>query len=248
MSDETKAVVVEVNGRKAWLIDGRILPYIAGGSGANDPPKDPPSDPPSDPPAVKKVDMTQVELDALIDKKYSDAHTKAEARAQIEIDALKIELEASKVSKKPNDPPKKGNDDLTALTEKIAVLEADKIKGFQVSSESNIIAAASDLKAVDARQVYALVRSSVLIADDGTRTVVNSEKKPRITEGGQPMTEKELVVEFLANNQHHVQASGKSGSGSKTPDFNDTSAEDLSKLPLVEQLTAIREAKAAQNE
>ena len=200
-----------------------------------------------------KIEFTeeqQAHIDKLINTKFVDVNTKlaearteAEAKSQIEIDALNVKLEeALKTSKKPSDPPKKGNEDLTALTEKIAVLEADKIKGFQVSSESNIIAAASDLKAVDAHQVYALVRSSILIADDGTRTVVNSEKKLRITEGGQPMTEKELVAEFLTNNQHHVQASGKTGSGSKTPGFGENDNEDLSKLPLVEQLTAVRAA------
>ncbi len=243
MSDGTKAEVIEVNGRKSWLIDGRVLPYIAGGSPGGDPPKDPPSDPPADPPA--KVEFTpeqQAHVDSIINKKFADVHTKAEAKAQGAIDELKAEIETLKVSKEPGKKENKGNEDLTALTEKIAVLEADKIKGFQVSSESNIIAAASDLKAVDARQVYELVRSSILIADDGTRTVVNSEKKPRITEGGQPMTEKELVAEFLTNNQHHVQASGKVGSGSQAPGFGEDNNEDLSKLSLEDQLTAVRAA------
>ena len=200
-----------------------------------------------------KIEFTeeqQTHIDKLISTKFVDvnakfaeAHTKAEAESQVEIDALKTELEALKTGKKTTKSLEEGNEDLTALTEKIAVLEADKIKGFQVSSESNIIAAASDLKAVDARQVYALVRSSILIADDGTRTVVNSDKKPRITEGGQPMTEKELVAEFLTNNQHHVQASGKTGSGSKTPGFGEDNNEDLAKLSLEDQLTAVRAAK-----
>jgi hypothetical protein len=193
-----------------------------------------------------KVEFTpeqQEHIDSMFNRKFAEVSAKSEAKSQEEIDSLKVELEALKVSKKPSDPPKKGNEDLTALTEKIAVLEADKIKGFQISSESNIIAIASDLKAVDARQVYSLVRSSVLIADDGTRTVVNSEKKPRITEGGQPMTEKELVAEFLTNNQHHVQASGKTGSGSQAPGFGESHDEDISKLSLEDQLTAVRAAK-----
>ena len=241
MSDGTKAVAIKVNGRDAWLIDGIVVPRICGGT--DDPPKDPPADPP---PKVEFTPEQQAHIDKLIGTKFADAHTKAEAKAQVEIDAMKIELEALKTSKKTNDPPKKGNEDLTALTEKIAVLEADKIKGFQVSSESNIIAAASDLKAVDARQVYALVRSSILIADDGTRTVVNSENKPRITEGGQPMTEKELVAEFLTANQHFVQASGKIGSGSHKPGFGESHEEDLMKLAPAERLTAVRKLKAAQ--
>jgi hypothetical protein len=244
MSDETKAVATEIDGRKVWLFeDGTILPYIAGGSGANDPPKDPPADPPKEP---AKVDMTQPELDALIDKKFAEAHTKAEAKSQIEIDALKTELEALKTTK-PKETKKEGNEDLTALQEKIAVLEADKIKGFQTSCESNIISAASELKAINPRQVFDLIEKQIKIADDGTRTVINSEGQPRINGEGQPFSEKELVSEFLTSNQHFVQASGKTGSGSQQPGFGVSSDEDISKLPLVEQLTKVREANAAKN-
>jgi hypothetical protein len=243
MSDETKAVMVKVDGRDAWLIDGVIVPRICGGT--EDPHKDPPADPPKEP---AKVDMTQPELDALIDKKFAEAHTKAEAKAQIEIDALNVKLEeALKVTKKPDDKQNKSNEDLTALQEKIAVLEADKIKGFQISSESNIISAASDLKAVNSRQVYDLLKSQIKIADDGTRTVINSEGQPRINADGQPFSEKELVAEFLTSNQHFVQASGKTGSGSHSPEFGGSSEEDLMKLPPVERLTVIRAAKAAKN-
>lgn len=243
MSDETKAVLVKVDGRVAWLIEGRLLPYIAGGAPDNDPPKDPPADPPKEPAKVEFTAEQQAHFDAVIKAKFAEAHTKAEAKSQLAIEALKTELEALKNPKK-GEPQNKGNEDLTALQEKIAVLEADKIKGFHISSESNIISAASDLKAINSRQVYDLLKSQIKIADDGTRTVINSEGQARMTEAG-PMTEKELVIEFLANNQHFVQASGKTGSGSQAPSFGESHEEDLLKLRPVERLTALRELKAA---
>jgi hypothetical protein len=244
MSDETEAVLVKVGGRDAWLIDGVIVPRICGGT--DDPPKDPPADPPKEPAKVEFTAEQQAHFDAVIKAKFAEAHTKAEAKSQLAIDALKTELEALKTAK-PKEPQNKGNEDLTALQDKIAVLEADKIKGFQISSESNIISAASDLKAVNSRQVYDLLKSQIKIADDGTRTVINSEGQPRINADGQPFSEKELVAEFLTSNQHFVQASGKTGSGSQQPGFGVSSDEDISKLPLVEQLTKVREAKAAKN-
>jgi hypothetical protein len=252
MSDETKAVLVKVGSRDAWLIEGRLLPYIAGGApgGDGDSGGDGGGDGNGDSEGDKKIVFTddqQAHIDKLISNKYADAHTKAEAKAQLAIDALKVELEEIKTTKKPDDKQNKGNEDLTALQEKIAVLEADKIKGFQASSESNIISAASDLKAVNSRQVYDLLKSQIKIADDGTRAVINSEGQPRINADGQPFSEKELVAEFLANNQHFVQASGKTGSGSQQPGFGESGDEDISKLPLVEQLTKVREAKAAKN-
>jgi hypothetical protein len=242
MSDETKAVLVKVGGRDAWLIDGIIVPRICGGT--DDPPKDPPSDPPKDPAKVEFTPEQQAHFDSVINAKFAEAHTKAEAKAQVEIDAMKAELEALKNPKK-DEPQNKGNEDLTALQQKIEVLEADKIKGFQIACESNIISAASELKAINPRQVFDLVEKQVKIADDGTRTVINSEGQPRINADGQPFSEKELVAEFLANNQHHVQASGKVGSGSQAPEFGGSSEEDLMKLPPVERLTVIRAAKAA---
>jgi hypothetical protein len=103
------------------------------------------------------------------------------------------------------------------------------------------------LKAINPRQVFDLIQRQIDIAPDGKRTVVNSEGQPRINAEGQPVTEKELVAEFLTNNQHFVQASGKTGAGSQQPGFGESSDEDISKLPLVEQLTKVREAKAAKN-
>jgi hypothetical protein len=249
MSDETKAVLVKVGGRDAWLIEGRLLPYIAGGApeGDGDGGGDGGGDGNGDGDGDKKIvftDEQQAHIDKLISNKYADAHTKAEAKSQLAIDALKVELEALKTTKK-EDPKNKGNEDLTALQDKIAVLEADKIKGFQISSESNIISAASDLKAVNSRQVYDLLKSQIKIADDGTRTVINSEGQPRINGDGQPFSEKELVAEFLTSNQHFVQASGRTGSGSHSPEFGGASEEDLMKLPAIERLTVIRAAKAA---
>jgi hypothetical protein len=184
----------------------------------------------------------QAHVDSIINKKFADVHTKAEAKAQGAIDELKAEIETLKTSKEPGKKENKSNDDLTALQDKISVLEADKTKGFHTSSESNIIAEASDLKAVNSRQVYELLKSQIDIAPDGSRKVINSEGQARMTEAG-PMTEKELVAEFLTANPHFVQASGKVGSGSKTPGFGEDNNEDLSKLPLVEQLTAVRAAK-----
>ena len=251
MSDETKAEVVKIGGRIAWRFpDGTILPYIAGGSGEGEGGEGSEGGEGGEGgEGNKKVEFTpeqQAHVDSIINKKFADVHTKAEAKAQGAIDELKAEIETLKASKEPGKAPNKSNDDLTALQDKISVLEADKIKGFHLSSESNIIAEASDLKAVNSRQVYELLKSQIAIADDGTRKVVNSEGQARMTEAG-PMTEKELVTEFLTANPHFVQASSKSGGGSRTPEGGGDSDEDLSKLPLVEQLTAVREAKAAKN-
>jgi hypothetical protein len=94
-----------------------------------------------------KVEFTpeqQAHIDSMFNKKFAEVHTKVEAKAQLEIDELKAEMETLKSSKKPNETKKEGNEDLTALKEKISVLEADKTKGFQTACESNIISAASE--------------------------------------------------------------------------------------------------------
>lgn len=238
MSDETQAVIVEVNGRKAWLIEGRILPYIAGGTG-DPPPADPP---PSDPPEPKKVDMTQEALDALIDKKYADAHTKAEASARGEIDALKAEIETMKaVPKKPNEPGK--GEDLTAMKERLEKMELRETESKAKANKATLLSVASDLDAVKASHVAALIAPYIRELDDGTMEVINDDKQPRLNADGNPMSIEELGKEFKADNLNLFKAAGNPGGGSKKPNMGSADNEHLKSLPLAERLTAVRAAK-----
>lgn len=239
MSDEMKTgyKAIKVDGRDAWrFADGTIVPRFCGGT--DDPPAGPPADPPADPPEPKKVDMTQVELNTLIDKKYADAHTKAEAKSRDEIDALKVKIEDLKAAPPKGD--KGGNEDVTALTDRIAVLESREIESKQRNSHATLLTVAAELNAVNGNQVAQLIQPHIKMAEDGTLSVINAEGQVRMNAGGQPMTAKELVAEFLTANPHLVKAAGRPGSGSQSPNMSAKDNEAFNNLPPVERLKLAR--------
>ena len=243
MLDEAKTgKLIKVNGRDAWLIDGVVVPRFCGG--APDP-----KDPPADPPEPKKVDMTQEQLDTLINKQYAEAHTKAEAKAQTEIDALKKtvgELKAAGTKDNKDDKVDKGGnkEDVTALTDRIAVMEQQAKDNKAKNSRASLLAIASDLNAVSAEQVAILIGSNIKTADDGTLSVINAEGQERMSAEGKPMTAKELIAEFLKANPNHVKASGKQGAGSQGAMLGGEDNAAILKLKPVERLKLARKQGA----
>lgn len=79
MSDKSETFeLIVVEGRRKWLCsNGRLLPYVAGGSGDGDPPPKPDDPPkPGDPPPKT---FTQEEVNAIIQKRVGGAKETAQA-------------------------------------------------------------------------------------------------------------------------------------------------------------------------
>ncbi len=158
---DTTPTLIHVEGRPmAWLVGDRLFPYVAGGSDA--PPADPPADdsPPADPPAdddkgSAKVEMTQAELDALIQKASGRAAKDAEKRLKDEADKASMgELEKAQAAK--------------AEAEAAAAATADKANQRIVRSEAKLV---GNSQGVDPARIDAFLRtvdlSSVEVDDDG---------------------------------------------------------------------------------
>jgi hypothetical protein len=99
--------------------------------------------------------------------------------------------------------------------------------------DTPLIEAAANLKAVNAEQVKALLKSQVRLGDDNEVEIVDRNGSVRYNDSGLPMTVKDLVKEFLTTNPHFVAAgpSTSNGQSSIAPsDFNKDI--DISKLDM----------------
>jgi len=237
MSDETKTGKrIVVNGRDAWLIDGIVLPRICGG--AEDDDKD------------KKIEFTpeqQAHIDKIFNAKFADVHTKAEAKARLEVDALKAEIEALKVKpvgkkEEKKDEKKEPGTDLTALKERLAAMELREKESKERNSQAKLLTVAAELNAVNGEQVAILIQPFIKTKEDGTLYVVNAEGQERMNGDGKPMTIKEFVAEFLAANTHLVKATGHPGAGSFS---NKNGSVDHSALLALSPVERIKAARAA---
>jgi hypothetical protein len=196
-----------------------------------------------------KLELTpgqQTQVNGLIDRKYGEAMTKAEAKysgeianLRGEIQGLKTELE-SKV--KDAGANKDKDNDLSALRDKINSMEAALEKSHSQTATGNIKSTAAELGAINSDQVAMLISPFVRI-EDGKVTVLNAKGQPRFSgESKEEMTVGELVKEYLNDNPHLVKASNGSGAGSKGAGFKGTKEKvDLSKLPPAERITKARE-------
>lgn len=162
----------------------------------------------------------QAFIDGLVNKKYTEAYAKAKEKYDLalaemttniksEADKYKAEAETLKTAQ-----GRSNGEDVTALKAEVEKLKAGRIKDAEDKRELILKNAAAELNAVSPSQVATLIRQNLKTDDNGNLSVVNAEGQPRLNAEGEPMTEKELIKEFLSNNPHLVKASGSSGAGS----------------------------------
>jgi hypothetical protein len=227
--------------RAALFADGTMIPMIMGASEG-----DPDPDPNGGGDGGKSDDDNkftpgqQKVIDDLINKKYGDAMTKAEAKSKAKMDALEATIAELKADKgKPQGDTQ--NADLTALTEGLASVKEELAQAQKKASRASLKAIASELNAVSGDQVATLI--SPFIKYDGDKTsILNANGEVKFNGEGKEMTIKEFVKEFLNENPHLVKASRNSGAGSASAKGKGggASVEDLRKLPPAERITAIR--------
>jgi hypothetical protein len=169
-----------------------------------------------------KVEFTpeqQEYIDTLIGRKYAEAHTKAQAKFQPEMDTLKAQIQELQANK--GEDKNKGNgEDLTALKERLAAMEQSVKTSQERERRSRLNAIAAELNAVNAEQVTALIAPSIKVGEDGNVVVLNAEGQTRFNGEGKPMGVKEYVKEFLDTNPHFVKAGGNPGAGSQGAKFD----------------------------
>jgi hypothetical protein len=182
----------------------------------------------------------QEHIDALINKKYGEAMTKAEAKSKAKIDALESTIAGLKADKvKPQDNTQ--NADLTALTEGLASVKAELAQAQKKASRASLKAIASELNAVSGGQVATLISPFIKYDVDKT-SILNANGEVKFNGEGKEMTIQEFVKEFLNENPHLVKASKNSGAGSASAKGKGgaSSVEDLRKLSPTERITKIR--------
>ena len=94
---------------------------------------------------------------------------------------------------------------------KIQSLETE-LKRIRI--DETLVNVASGMKAVKPAEVKQLLRNNVRLNEQGSVEVINEDGTPRYSDKGEPMSDNELVAEYLKNNPHHV-LSTPSGAGSK---------------------------------
>lgn len=181
-------------------------------------------------------------IDDLINKKYGEAMTKAEAKSKAKTDALEAQIEELKKDKgTPQDDSQKS--DITALQEGLVSVTKELAQEKLKASREGLKSMASDFNAVSGGQVATLIMPFIKY-DGGKTLVLNANGEVRYSgEGeGREMTVKEFIKEFLNENPHLVKASKNSGAGSASAKGKGgaSGVEDLRKLPPAERITQIR--------
>lgn len=198
----------------------------------------------------------QAFIDTMINKRVAEIKSKAEKEAKDGIDAAVAAAEArfkeqTAIKDKELADLKakvaggdRGGEDLTAMKERVAALEADKVKSRDLARKAQLLTAASELGAVNGEQAAVLVSPFIKSGDDGQLSVVNPEGQTRLNAEGKPMTVKEFMTEFLTGNPHLVKAGGQTGAGSRGAMYENGRADmaALSKLPPIERINAARKA------
>lgn len=165
----------------------------------------------------------QAHIDALIGKKYAEAHTKAEGKWNEKVSTLEKQLNELQGKGEGKEKKDKG-EDLTALKDRLAAMEEREKKSQERERRAEILTIAAELNAVSGNQVAMLVTPHLRETENGKLAVVNAEGQVRYNSNGQPMTVKEFVGEFLNGNPHLVKASGATGAGSQGARFGADSA------------------------
>ena len=124
-----------------------------------------------------------------------------------DIEELK-QIKAEHERKSFEDQKKRGEFD-KILQDLAAKKDAEIAKRDQIIKEYTVdlplVQAAAKLRAVNAEQVKALLKSQVRLSQDGAVEIVDNEGKLKYTDNGTPFKVEDLVSEFLQTNPHFVQ-------------------------------------------
>ena len=158
--------------------------------------------------------FTQAQLNSILESRVMAERRKYEKKIQEE-EHQKAELvkqEQLKEAKTKQDLEKIMQERLSEKEQEI-----QKIKSEMVAEkiDKQILAVASNNKAVVPEQIVSLLKSELQLADDGRVEVLDNNRNIRYNEKGQPLTVEDRVKEFLDTNPHFRQGS-LSGSGSQS--------------------------------
>lgn len=147
-----------------------------------------------------------------------------------ELRALKQQAE----QRKTEEQMKKGEFE-KILQDLAAKKDAEISKRDQMITEFKIemplLTAASQLKAVNAEQVKALLRNQVRL-NDGEVEVVDATGQVRYTDKGTPFSVQDLVQDFLGNNPHFVAAAPATTNTKSSVNPGNPQKIDVSKLDM----------------
>jgi hypothetical protein len=158
--------------------------------------------------------FTQAQLNSILESRVMAERRKYEKKIQEEENqkAELVKQEQLKEAKTKQDLEKIMQERLSEKEQEI-----QKIKSEMVAEkiDKQILAVASNNKAVVPEQIVSLLKSELQLADDGRVEVLDNNRNIRYNEKGQPLTVEDRVKEFLDTNPHFRQGS-LSGSGSQS--------------------------------
>ena len=142
-------------------------------------------------------------IDGLINKRVAEVKSKADAKA--------AELLAAAEAKHAEE-----TNTLKADIEKLRGREGENKERIK---QALLKAEVAQLNVIKAEQVMKLVNESVIIGEDGELEVIDDAGKVKYGAEGKPMTAKNFIEGFLADNLHLQKASRLTGSGSSGARF-----------------------------
>ena len=158
--------------------------------------------------------FTQDQLNSIIESRVMAERRKYEKKIQEEENqkAELVKQEQLKEAKTKQELEKIMQERLSEKEQEI-----QKIKNEMIAEkiDKQILAVASNNKAVVPEQIVSLLKSELQLADDGRVEVLDNNGNIRYNEKGQPLTVEDRVKEFLDTNPHFRQGS-LSGSGSQS--------------------------------
>lgn len=105
----------------------------------------------------------------------------------------------------------------------------EELKTIKVDNE--MLALASQAKAINPQQVVQLLKNQVVYKDDGKVEITDGKGNILTNDKGDVMSMNDLVNGFLQTNQHFLQAS-PAGTGTKSSALNTTGKVDITKLDM----------------
>lgn len=164
--------------------------------------------------------FTQADVDRILRKRLSEVTTKYETI----LEELKTQPEPKQKPDNASIDPAKVEEIVKPLMDKVKKLEGEyqeaKGKLATRTKEKELLEAIGN-KVVKPEQAIRLLDGSVIVKDDMTCEVVDSNKNPRVNANtGKLMTLPELVDEFIEQNPHFVPFQTKAGAGVLTPPTN----------------------------
>jgi len=160
----------------------------------------------------RKVQLTQLELDRLIDRKFGDGYAKAEAKFKEELEAMKtraaqLETENERLSAELEE--RGSPEDIQELQQLRARLQtlADAEK------RSRIVSAAARAGAVDPEIVALALGDKVKEGESGELIPVGPDGLGLLGEDGRPLSLDAFVADFLNERPYLARPATRGGSG-----------------------------------